>query len=233
MRVLLMSMKKYSEIYYKNNGQSGDRIALGMYYRIVKRYIKKGSVLDYGAGNGFLSRRLSKTFKSFALEISEFARKGIKKNSPKTTIYKSDREIPNNAFSMCIALHCLEHVKKPKETLKLLSNSLLKGGYLFLVVPNIDGYGHKLKGSKWFGYKDITHISLLPSNKWKKYIENSGLKIVKTGSDWFWDPPYLPVIPAFLQKLFFYPGCLMMVLLGKIIFPEKFGEDLIIVARKN
>lgn len=225
-------MKKYSKSYYHNNGQSGDRVALQMYFRIFKKYVPCGKVLDYGAGYGFLSKRIANKYLSFAYELSSHARLKIKINSPKTVIY-DNINFPKNHFEGIISLHCLEHIINPNKMISLFANSLKKGGIVVMVVPNIDGYGYKIKKSKWFGFRDKTHVSLLPSGQWKKYFTDNGFSIIKTGSDWFWDVPYLPLIPNFIQKAIFYPGCLLMVLLGQIIFPEKWGEDLILVARKD
>lgn len=225
-------MKKYSEQYYKDNGQSSDRPALEMYFKIIKRELVRGSnVLDYGAGNGYLSKRLATEFRSFAYEISEFAKKNIKANSPKTKLLESGFQ--KNYFDGIVALHSFEHVKNPEKLIEVLAESLKRGGKLLMVVPNFDGWGHKIKKNEWFGFRDKTHISLLRSVEWKNILIKNNFKISKTGSDWFWDPPYLPIIPNVFQKVVFYPGCLLMVILGRIFYPESWGEDLLILARKN
>lgn len=227
-------MKKYLKQYYENNGQNGDRVALLMYFRIFKRYLKKGNkVLEFGAGNGFLSKRLATIFVSEAIELSSYARKNILKNSPNTLLVESEKELRVNCYDGIICLHTLEHITNPEKIIKYFNNSLKQNGIFLMVVPNIDGFGHKLKQDKWFGFRDKTHVSLLPTIEWKKMLNNNNFKIIETGSDWFWNVPYLPFVPNIIQKIFIYPGCLLMVLLGRIIYPESWGEDLIIIARKN
>ena len=226
-------MKKYSADYYKNNGQSGDRMALGMYFRVFGNYLKQGKVLEFGAGNGFLSKRLATKYDSYAIEISDHAKKNISINSPKTKIVLNETLLESNFFDGIVSLHTFEHLEDPNKIIKQLSRSLKKGGVLMAVMPNPDGLGHKLKGESWFAYKDKTHISLLHANEWKQLLVKNNLDILITGSDWFWDPPYLKYWPNIVQKIIFWPGCLLMVILGKIIFGENLGEDLILVARKN
>jgi len=225
-------MKKYLKKYYDSNGQNGDRVALQMYYRILKRYVNSGNILDYGAGYGFLSKRIANNFLSFAYELSQHARTQIKINTTKTVIYDNIR-FPKSHFDAIVSLHCLEHINNPDKIIALFYNSLKNDGVVLVVLPNIDGIGHKIKKERWFGFRDKTHISLFTPNKWKKCFTDNGFEIIITGSDWFWDVPYLPFIPSFIQKVIFYPGCLLMVILGRIIYPENWGEDLIVVARKN
>jgi 2-polyprenyl-3-methyl-5-hydroxy-6-metoxy-1,4-benzoquinol methylase len=227
-------MKRYSDNYYKNNGQLSDRPALGMYFRMLKKIVEKNKkVLDFGAGSGYLSRRIALNYQSFAYEISEFAIKNIKKISPDTILIKNDNDLAKYEFDAIIALHSFEHIKNPNELIYKLIKSMKKGGKLLMVVPNVDGLGHKIKKENWFGFRDKTHISLLSPTEWKNILKSNGLFVEKTGSDWFWDPPYLPLVPLFIQKLIFYPGCLLMVVLSNIFYPESWGEDLIILAGKD
>ena len=205
---------------------------MSMYFRILRRYVWVGKIMDYGAGYGFLSKRIAKKYKSFAYELSLQARDKIKINSPQTVIYKNI-DFPKNYFDGIISLHCLEHIKRPDKIVDLFWRALKKGGVVLVVMPNIDGLGHIIKNNNWFGFRDKTHVSLLKSDEWKKIFSDTGFELIKTGSDWFWDVPYLLFIPNFMQKIIFYPGCLLMAILGRIIYPENWGEDLIIVVRKN
>jgi SAM-dependent methyltransferase len=225
---------KYTSKYYENNKQDGDRIALEMYWKMFKRFIpNKGNILDFGAGNGYLSKRIAKDNSSYALEISEFAKKNIKINSPKTKLLDSENKINDNYFEGIISLHTLEHVVNPENTVKKLSKALKQDGKFFIVVPNPDGLGHKFKKNNWFGFRDKTHCSLLTSKRWKEIIEGNNLQIIKTSSDGFWDVPYVKWIPNIIQKLLFFPSCLLLVIFRRMIYPEWFGECLIILARKN
>jgi 2-polyprenyl-3-methyl-5-hydroxy-6-metoxy-1,4-benzoquinol methylase len=231
-------MKKYFEIYtkqyYENNNQNGDRIAFKMYWNIFKRYIpSKGRILDFGAGNGFLSRRIAKTHKSYAFEVSEYAGKNIKINSPKSKVLNSEDKISKNYYDGVISLHVLEHINEPEATVKKLIDGLKVGGKILVVMPNLNGLGHIMKKDNWFGYRDKTHISLLSNREWKNIFIKNGLKIIKTSSDGFWDIPYLNTVPLFIQKLIFFPSCALMIALKRLVYPEWFGECLIILAGKD
>ena len=227
-------LDKYNSEYYEHNKQDGDRLALEMYWKMYKKYLpNQGKILDFGAGNGFLSKKIAEFYNSFALEISEYAKKNIKINSPKTHILSGDKELKNNYFDGIISLHTLEHIINPEKTVNRLSMTLKHGGIILAVVPNPDGLGHKIKKNNWFGFRDKTHCSLLSSKKWKEIFIKNRLQIVQTSSDGFWDVPYIKWIPNIFQKLIFFPTCLLLVLTNKMIYPENFGECLIILARKN
>ena len=81
-------------------------------------------------------------------------------------------------------------------------------------------------------YKDPTHISLKPPQEWLASLQSNRFKPHKVFSDGFWDAPYIPIIPASLQKLFFgLPGGLQAIL-GWSIIPLRMGESLIVLAEK-
>ena len=222
----------FNETYYQNNGQSGDRPALKLYYNILRRYLTSGKVLEYGAGEGYLTKRIATTFSSYSYDISEYARKNIRKLSPSSTVFDKESEFPKDTMDGIICLHTLEHLKDPAATLKLFSSTLKKDGILLYVLPNVDGLGHKIKKDKWFGYRDVTHISLLKTEEWKRITKEAGFEIIKASSDGFWDVPYITGVPNIIQKLIFFPSAALLVFTNRLIYPEWFGEDLVVVAKK-
>lgn len=223
----------FDENYYQNNGQQGDRIALKFYFDIFKNYLKEGKVLEYGSGEGYLNKRLATKYEAYAYDISEYARKALKKISPDSHVLASENEFQSESMDGIISLHTLEHVPNPEETINLLYRTLKKDGILFYVVPNIDGWGHKIKKDKWFGYRDETHISMLPTQQWKELTKKAGFDVIKTSSDGFWDVPYVSYLPNVAQKLVFFPSAALQVFVKRIFYPEWFGECLILVARKK
>jgi mandelate racemase len=66
-----------------------------------------------------------------------------------------------------------------------------------------------------------------------RLAEAGGMRILHVFADGFWDVPYLPMIPAMLQKLFFgAPGGLQAVV-GVAVLPRRWGESIIVVARRR
>jgi SAM-dependent methyltransferase len=135
-------------------------------------------------------------------------------------------------FDILIAKHVVEHLRHPDQAVAEMSRVLKPGGLLLLVTPNLSSLMRKRKKDNWIGYKDPTHISLRAPEDWLSSLRMQGLRPFRVFSDGFWDAPYIPVVPAFLQKLFFgLPGGLQAVL-GWSIIPLHMGESLIILAEK-
>jgi SAM-dependent methyltransferase len=224
----------YSEQYYQENGQDSDRIALWFYERVVRRLAPAGSrVLDYGCGSGFFVRRLSRRFLPSGFDVSPEARQLTKSNTPGVTVYGSTDEVPPASFQLVTALHVLEHIPEPSESLTHFSEWLVPGGFLFAVVPNPDGWGHKLKGPDWFAYRDPTHCSLLGADEWLLRIEGAGFDLLRVGTDGLWDPPYVRRGPRMLQLPFFGAMAAAQVAAGRVFLPARWGECLVVTARRR
>jgi SAM-dependent methyltransferase len=139
---------------------------------------------------------------------------------------------PGAVFDILIAKHVVEHLRDPDQAVAEMSRVLKPGGLLILATPNLSSLMRKRKKEHWIGYKDPTHISLRAPEDWLSSLRMHGLRPFRVFSDGFWDAPYIPVVPASLQKLFFgFPGGLQAVL-GWSIIPLRMGESLIILAEK-
>jgi SAM-dependent methyltransferase len=229
-----------SSEYYEGNGQAGDRPALKFYYRLFKRQMrakgavpeKRERVLEYGSGVGHLTKRLCVDYAVYALDVSDYALSQVNKNAPGAQTIKTTAEIEDGSLDGVIALHVMEHIEKPEEVFDEFHKKLRPGGLLVFVVPNPDGWGHRIKKDKWFAFADKTHISLFGVARWLELTTASGFTITKSRGDGMWDTPYMPVVPDVLQKLFFLPPAAVQVLTGTAFLTPSLGECLIVVARK-
>jgi hypothetical protein len=89
-----------------------------------------------------------------------------------------------------------------------------------------------LKGEKWIGYQDPTHISLKPPSDWLDMVRGAGFRILKVFSDGFWDVPYINGIPKGMQKLFFGSLGGFQAIVGLPFLPMRWGESILVIARK-
>lgn len=229
--------EEYDSTYYEGNDQSDDRPALAYYYRFFKntlgKYNGRPQVLEYGCGVGHLTKRLVQDFDTYALDISDYALQQVNKNAPKAKTIKTLDGVTDSSLDGIIALHVMEHIEDPAVTFREFRDKLKPGGLLAYVVPNPDGFGHRLKKEKWFGFADETHVSLFGENKWIKLTSESGFRIERVRGDGMWDVPYLPSVPIVLQKLIFLPPTVPQFIMGKAFLPTKLGECLIVVAYKK
>jgi SAM-dependent methyltransferase len=222
----------YSEQYYQENGQDSDRAALWFYERVVRRMVPAGSrVLDYGCGSGFFVRRLSRHFSASGFDLSPTARQLTESHASGVTVYERPDDVPSRSFDLVTALHVLEHIQEPSEALTWFSEWLAPDGFLFAVVPNPDGWGHKLKGTDWFAYRDPTHCSLLSMEEWLIKVRTAGFDLSRVGTDGLWDAPYVRRVPRIVQLPVFGAMAAAQVALGRVFLPPTWGECLVLAGR--
>jgi len=225
--------EEFSRVYYQSNKQEGDRIALGFYYRLAASYVKTGRVLGYGCGTGHLIKRFREGYEAWAYDFSTYATESTRFVAPHAHICSDIQSIMDKSFHLILSIHVLEHLKNPLETIQLSTTLLADNGVLFFVVPNVSGFGHTIKKQHWSGYRDPSHVSLMPAKQWLEWTKLAGFHILETGTDGLWDVPYLHHIPIWIQKLLFYPMPALQVIAGRLIWPYQWGESFIVIARKK
>jgi SAM-dependent methyltransferase len=223
----------YDADYYAANDQGGDRLALWFYARLASRLAPPGaSVLDFGCGTGHLSRRLSRRFSCLAYDASPYARERTAIVAPAAQVVEDVGALEPTSLDLVCSLHVLEHVPAPSATFHEITAVLKPDGRFMFVVPNPEGWGHRIKRGDWFAYRDPTHCSLLSRDQWLEEARRGGLTIEAVHADGLWDVPYVARIPAWLQRpVAGLPGALQ-VALGRSFLPADWGECIIVVARR-
>ncbi|GIW39924.1 MAG: hypothetical protein KatS3mg076_0501 [Candidatus Binatia bacterium] len=223
----------FDERYFR---ERGDRIALWYYARVVRHLAPRGGkLLDFGCGTGHFLRRLEPHFETYAFDPSPAARAETRKNASETTLLDDWRELPPAFLDVVTALHSLEHLSEPGEVLGGLAARLRPGGLFFAVVPNPEGLGARLKGDRWFGFRDPTHLQLLPRAQWEELFRLAGLAVRRVRGDGMWDAPYVRGLPVFFQKLVFGlpAGLQVFSPFPRLFLPPLLGECLVIEARRE
>ena len=222
-----VSFSRYSQYWWSNR----------YYAMLARRYgPDSGRVLEVGCGLGHLLGWLASEYHVVGADINAWALLQARYNVPQGNFCLLTAEdlsaFTSNSFQIVISKHVLEHLANPVSSIAEMSRVLAPGGVLIAATPNLDSPMRKLKQEHWIGYKDPSHISLKTPQEWLQIIKAHGLNPIKAFSDGFWDAPYVPLVPAILQKLFFgLPGGLQAVL-GWGIIPVWMGESLIVVAKK-
>lgn len=223
-----VSFEKYSQYWWSNR----------FYAQLARKHgPHSGRVLEVGCGLGHLLSLMGETYQVYGTDINSWALKIARGNVPSGQFAVMSAEdlgaFPQSGFSIVIAKHVVEHLPHPERAIIEMGRVLAPGGLLVLATPNLDSLMRRVKQERWVGFKDPTHISLKPPAEWLSLIQGAGLRIRKVFSDGFWDAPYMPVLPARLQKFIFgAPGGLQAVL-GWSILPLQLGESLIVLAVKR
>ena len=204
---------------------------------LARRYGKRGRrLLEIGSGMGHLVGQLEDTFETYGMDLNHWAVKQSKSIIEKTRIQTaSAQELPftNNSFNVVIIKHIVEHLPNPEKAVAEIGRVTEPGGTLILATPNLDSMLRPLKGDRWIGYQDPTHISLKRPSEWLELIRNAGFNPLKVFSDGFWDVPYIRFVPRQVQKLFFGSLGGLQAITGFIFLPMRWGESVLVIARKK
>jgi len=215
--------------------------SIRMYASIADRWLRRiggRRVLEVGCGHGFMLSRLEETYDTFGIDVSEYAIQETRRFAPRSRCFVADlekalpEEIKEKAFDLIVAKYVLEHLKGPLKAMKRLVSCLRPGGLLFFSVPNTESLGARLKGPDWYAYQDPTHCALLAPARWLQMVQDAGLRLVKEFSDGYWDLPYLPGLPPWMQFPFFAWTSALACLAGGEILPARFGENILVMAEK-
>jgi SAM-dependent methyltransferase len=204
---------------------------------LARRYGKQGTrLLEIGSGMGHLIGSLEPDFETHALDINHWALSQSRDVAPKTGLNVGSAEnlpFADASFGVVIIKHVVEHLRDPELAVSELGRILSPGGILILATPNLDSLLKPLKGEAWIGYQDPTHIALKPPAEWLDMLHSANLNPLKIFSDGFWDVPYIPLIPAMLQKLFFGSLGGLQAIIGIPFLPMRWGESVLVIAEKR
>ncbi len=161
-------------------------------YQIVKNYTSSrkiklfhklvdsssSSVLDYGAGNGFLVSKLKEqNWNAFGVEPSSYARKQAEHFN--IELYSSLEELGDQNFSAISLWHVLEHVPNYKEALIQLTTLLVEEGYLILALPNYNSWDASYYNSFWAAYDVPRHAYHFSKDSIHIIAQEFNLKVLK------------------------------------------------------
>jgi SAM-dependent methyltransferase len=222
-----VSYARYSQYWWSNRFYAG----------LARRYGQHGArLLEIGSGLGHLVAQLEDTFETYAIDLNAWAAKQSQAVISQTAMHiGSAEELPfaKDQFGLVIIKHIVEHLPHPEKAIAEIARVTAPGGILILSTPNLDSLLKPWKGERWIGYQDPTHISLKPPREWLGLVQGSGFSPLRVFADGFWDVPYIPLVPKQLQKLFFGSLGGFQAMSGIIFLPMRWGESVLIVARKR
>lgn len=232
----------YEKLYGKDGLEkySSHWWAVRYYALVADRWLRRTGgtrVLEIGCGHGFVLARLAPRYKTFGIDLSEYATQQCARFAPGSVCHQGDIEVgmpPQFAgmeFDMVIAKYVFEHLRDPVASFGRVRDALRPGGLLFFSVPNLACPGNRLRGPDWYARLDPTHVSLWEPEVWEQRLEASGYRIRSAFSDGFWDLPYFKSLPKFLQLPLLLPTAAAC-LTGWELVPKRWGENLMIVAEK-
>lgn len=211
------------------------------YASLVTRYAPAGDnqrkLYEMGCGLGDLLGLLQDDFSAIGVDLIDDAVEQAKQNAPKADISVGDASdfsrFSDNELSVVVALHLVEHLPDPQQTIVDIYSKLAKGGLLLFATPHPE-YSlrrYKDRDTDAIG-KDKTHINCHVPEVWKNWCEESGFTVLKQFGDGLWDVPYMPIVPKTLQFAMFGLPAFAQVVTRTTFTPLSLGVNQINIVRK-
>ncbi len=209
------------------------------YAALVQRYAPPGGkLLEMGCGLGHLLGLLQDDFQCVGIDLIDYSIEQTKLNAPKAEAYQMSADdlsaFETGSFSVVVALHLVEHLPDPENTIQQVSRILKPGGLWLFATPHPDYALRRFKDRENDAIgKDKTHINVHPPQQWRRWCEANGFAMVKHFGDGLWDVPYLPLIPKMIQFGMFGLPALAQVVTRTTFTPLSMGVNQIGIARKK
>jgi 2-polyprenyl-3-methyl-5-hydroxy-6-metoxy-1,4-benzoquinol methylase len=209
------------------------------YAALVRRYASRGGgkLLELGCGLGHLLGLLQDDFECVGIDIAEYSIEQLRRNAPRATgIVMSAADLSrfeSGEFSVVVALHLVEHLPDPSDTIRQVNRILGEDGLFLFATPN-PGYSlrrYKDPLTDAIG-KDPTHINVQPPPQWRSWCEASGFRILRHFGDGLWDVPYFPLVPKAVQFAALGIPALIQVFTRTTFTPLAMGVNQVALARK-
>ena len=194
-------------------------------------------LVEMGCGLGDLLGLLQEEFTCIGVDLIPGAVQQAQQNAPKAAIHQGDATdfsaYADGELSVVVALHLIEHLPDPQQTIREIYTKLEPGGLFFFATPHPEYSLRRFKDRENDAIgKDKTHINCHVPQIWKNWCEETGFTVIKQFGDGLWDVPYLPLIPKTLQFALFGFPALLQVLTRTTWIPLTFGVNQINIVKK-
>jgi 2-polyprenyl-3-methyl-5-hydroxy-6-metoxy-1,4-benzoquinol methylase len=125
-----------------------DKLWFKMIVQKITSYVKTGSVLDVGCGNGVLLKNfLDKGWKASGVDLSPWAQKSAQLYGYKLYTCELEKsQLPDNCFDVVVSTSTLEHIPQPYLHVKEILRVVKPGGLAYFSgIPNYGSLPVRLK----------------------------------------------------------------------------------------
>jgi spore coat polysaccharide biosynthesis protein SpsF (cytidylyltransferase family)/spore coat polysaccharide biosynthesis predicted glycosyltransferase SpsG/2-polyprenyl-3-methyl-5-hydroxy-6-metoxy-1,4-benzoquinol methylase len=155
--------------------------------RIIKKYLPKGKLLDFGSGLGFFSETAEKNgFTTVSVDVSGYAVDYIrdKLHLDASVGDQSFFEKTSDKYDVISAFYVIEHIKDFEKLIFLFACHLNSGGVLVLSTPNADGFSIRYNFDEYKKVHPKDHYRIFSPGFLTKLLKKYGfykIKVIITG----------------------------------------------------
>ncbi len=150
-----------------------------MRFRIIKRFINKGRVLEIGCSNGtFLEIFKNDGWNTLGIEPSQNYKLAGEAGIRVIHEYFEEARLPKNYFDLVVLNHTLEHMENPLKVLRKVNSVLKKDGIVFVDVPNVGSLLSRIMRDKWPYLLPEEHKWQFTRSSLGEIFERAGFKII-------------------------------------------------------
>jgi len=209
-------------------------------YRIIKKCLKKGEVLEIGAGNGIMTKILiNRGINTYSSDKSDKMIKELEKLNK--NVLNLDIENKKQVkklsklrkYGNLLCLNVLEHIKDDSKALKNMELLLKRKGTLIIQVPQyrilFNSLDSELKHFRRYEKEEIIEKCAFSNLKLKKIISINSIGIIP----WF---IYGNILKKKVLKKGYFVGFKISIFLTKIIdkiLLNKVGLSMIVILEKK
>lgn len=173
---------EYEERYYTETPVLEDHVKFlySLRWRKIQEFFPTLSrVLDFGCGKGYFLHQLCAAGIEdvHGVELNRSALSFLRGQGYDVAGKVSELDEPG-PYEVLTLFHVLEHIDDPKGFLVTLKESLAEGGKLIIEVPNLDGYGFRKYGARWF-YLQREHLYYFNEKSLVYLLESCGYTLEK------------------------------------------------------
>ncbi len=146
----------------------------------LQRYEPSGRLLDVGCGAGFfLDAARARGFAVQGVDLSpvpaSYATEQLGLDVTVGSLY--GYESIGDAFDAVTIFQTIEHDPDPAALCAQLFRLLKPGGALMVTTPAADGFVARVMGKRWFGYRNVEHVSFFSRASLRHALEAAGFEI--------------------------------------------------------
>ena len=146
----------------------------------LQRAVPSGRLLDVGCGAGFfLDMARARGYEVQGLDLSpvpaNYARSELALDVTEGSIYEYGAR--DGSVDVITIFQTIEHDPNPAALAERLYRLLTPGGALMVTTPAADGFVARVMGKRWFGYRNVEHVSFFSRQSLRSVLERAGFEL--------------------------------------------------------